>query len=81
MSAAPRIAPPVRDEYELALAPAASIDAIAPAAGIAAARAGDPAAGAGECGRAAPLARLYARLWCDACATRNGCARRRSRSR
>lgn len=25
MSAAPRIAPPVRDEYELALAPAASI--------------------------------------------------------
>ncbi|KEO65671.1 hypothetical protein J103_32465 [Burkholderia pseudomallei MSHR5855] len=53
MSAAPRIAPPVRDEYELALAPAASIDAIAPAAGIAAARAGDPAAGAGECGRAA----------------------------
>lgn len=62
MSAAPRIAPPVRDEYELALAPAAPIDAIAPAAGIAAARAGDPAAGAGECGRAAPLARLYARL-------------------
>lgn len=48
MSAAPRIAPPVRDEYELALAPAASIDAIAPAAGIAAARAGDPAAGAGR---------------------------------
>ncbi|MFG7167236.1 ABC transporter permease, partial [Burkholderia pseudomallei] len=62
MSAAPRIAPPVRDEYELALAPAASIDAIAPAAGIAAARAGGPAAGAGDCGRAAPLGRLYARL-------------------
>lgn len=80
MSAAPRIAPPVRDEYELALAPAASIDAIAPAAGIVAARAGDPLPA--RASAAAPRrSRACTRGRCDACATRNGCARRRSRSR